>query len=59
MYGFFLEWCPAIHDGESDGEEPLDVETDLVGSCSSDYSVITMSEFDEEVWLHLTQSFFP
>lgn len=49
MYSFFLEWCPAIHDGDTDDEE--EKEGNFERSIDSDYSVITMpKDDDDEVW---------
>ena len=48
VYGFFLEWCPAIHDGDTDDDEKYD--EDLIDSMDSDYSVITMPKDEDEVW---------
>lgn len=47
VYGFFLEWCPAIHDGDTDDDEKSDEE--FCGSTKSDYSVITLPKDEEEV----------
>ena len=47
VYGFFLEWCPAIHEGDTDDDDKS--EDEFVDSLDSDYSVITMPKEDEEV----------
>ena len=49
VYAFFLEWCPAIHDGDTDDDEKSENEKDFVCSLDSDYSIVNISEADDEV----------
>ena len=55
VYGFFLQWCPAIHDGDTDDDEKSD--EDFVESMDSDFSVITTPKEEEEVWFFKNKVF--
>ncbi|XP_046857870.1 oxidation resistance protein 1-like isoform X2 [Xenia sp. Carnegie-2017] len=56
VYSFFLEWCPAIHDGDTDDEE--EEERNFERSIDSDYSVITMPRNDDDETFDVIENFY-